>query len=246
VTRSSWVFNRRGVRWLLCFVAAGWGGLGCGLTQYEGKMEEQQDRLDYMEQENKHLSPGYLQLPPTKEDKKVIIPGNHFFCRPPIGISLTPTEQKLGDVLYVFPATSNKSPIREMLAGMAKAGKSSKFTEEVLSALGIMASTKKYRELRPPGRPVMRFEQYQESDGEQITDVYFYRQDAPYEVAIAFRVTLQGGKESAVKEDIDYSLRSLRAGSVAYEMHKIYRPPPGSMPGQAPLEHGILKKGAQL
>src|SRR5262249_4221645 len=155
------------------------------LAAYQARMEMQQERIEYMEEENRHLENLSLQMPPTKNDKTVVIPSNHFYCRPPKGINTTPSEQMMGDALHVFPAKSSKCRIREMMVAIVKSNPSNKFTEEVLGALGITSPTKRPRDIRPPGRPGLRLELYEEANEDQETYVYLYRQDAPYEVAVA-------------------------------------------------------------
>jgi hypothetical protein len=208
---------------------------GCGLSEYESRMEEQQERMNYMDEENKNLDGNILQVPGTKVDDKVEIPPNHFYCRPPKGISPKPREQKLGDLLYVFPGSGSNPLIRDMLAAIVKTDGTNKFVEEVLQALGGMSGTRKYRDLRPPGRAGMHLETYEEATPDLITDVYFYKQDTPYEVALAFRLMPKAATDSSAKERINYCLGSLRAGSLAYEMHKTYKPlAPTQAPAQLP------------
>src|SRR5260370_32361289 len=78
------------------------GGLafvsGCGLSEYEAQYEKQQERMNYVDQENQYLN-GPLNLPVPKDSKN---PGLNVFIRLPIGISRNHEEKPEG-TLYRYP-----------------------------------------------------------------------------------------------------------------------------------------------
>jgi hypothetical protein len=224
----------------LAFVLAaslGLAGQGCGLAEYEAKMQFQQDRLNYAERENRFLESESLQLPATMEDDNEVIPATHFFCRPPRDIEPVPSEAKLGNILHIFRARGLQSALREMMVGMVKTDGSSRFIEDVLSVLGCQGAARSFVDLSPPGRPALHLERYEEEQPDEVTQVYFYR-DGPYEAAVVFKLSPSGAQQSGMQEAIKYSLGSLRTGNLASEMVRVYKPPPppALTPGQESMQ----------
>jgi hypothetical protein len=55
------------------------GALGCGLSEYQQKYEKQQERMNYLDQENQYLG-STLNVPSPKESKSA--PPKSFFVCP--------------------------------------------------------------------------------------------------------------------------------------------------------------------
>src|SRR5438445_1033445 len=75
---------------------------GCGLSEYQSKYEKQQERMNYLDQENLYLGRP-LVLPVKKESN-----GPRVSVRLPLGISTKPDEEPVG-ILYRYPKSSAKS-----------------------------------------------------------------------------------------------------------------------------------------
>src|SRR5712692_8324840 len=85
------------------FLAVGLlGAWGCGLSEYQSKYEKQQERMNYLDQENLYLGRPLI-LPAKKESN-----GPPVSVRLPLGISTKPDEEPVG-ILYRYPKSSAKS-----------------------------------------------------------------------------------------------------------------------------------------
>jgi hypothetical protein len=180
---------------------------GCGLSDYEKKMEEAQQAQRRFEEAANLLERTPLQLP----DKKGSVEGGEgalstlFGFRPPRGISTTPEKRRLGS-LGVYRSTSDASGFKEVLAGASKSGERQGFQHDVLEQLGV-SGTARSKEVKQPGGKVVSFEYYEKDAEQQSTRVYFC-QAGPYQIAIAFRIAA-GSNWSGVESKIDASLATL-------------------------------------
>src|SRR6516165_3977474 len=87
--------------WCLLFAIA--FGSGCGLSEYESRYEKQQERMNYLDEENRCLGK-LIQLPAKKDST-----GSGIRLRLPLGISTNHDEETVG-ILYHYPKSSSKPP----------------------------------------------------------------------------------------------------------------------------------------
>jgi hypothetical protein len=227
-SQVAFVAAARPIRVLLCLIFAGLSGLavGCGLGEYEKQMELQQELLDYMEEENKVLEPLPILLPALKEKGKIVVPANHFFYRPPKGISISPVGL-VDNLLYEFDPLVRTSPITAIYAASAKvnkADKDDKFQTEVLRLLSIGGKKKVVTVRAAEGKP-KTLDAYEETTPKGVTTAYFNKQDpGGEEGVIVIHLAPGGEKDSAVKNAIDKSLASFLCGKAAFQRHRTYKP----------------------
>ncbi len=192
---------------------------GCGLSEYEDRMEREQKRVNYIDEENKHLEGTPLKLPEKKSDDKKPDEkeaGPELFFRPPKGFATT-AEPKPTGILIRFGAGSAKG-FEYLLVAVERTDKTEDFKKRVQASLvqaslsTIPGNTKPKEVGQRSDRP-LRYDCVEQSNHPELL-VYFYRED-PYSVAIVFRkdTAAQGGAN--LEESINYSLASLMVGSAA-------------------------------
>ncbi|HEV3255985.1 MAG TPA: hypothetical protein VG013_03825 [Gemmataceae bacterium] len=206
---------------------------GCGLREYEDRLVQQQDRLDYIEKENKNLgAPVKFKARKEVKEGQTTKPAPNIFLRLPKGIPVEGAEAFPGSLLYCFNKDSSKPEgVDEVcIAG----GKEEQFEKDVLAEI---QKTRKLGEPRrqedklppPLDQEPLRFTAYSAIDGKTPKSsylIYFY-ENAGYHVAIVYRqqpATDDSGK-IAFDPRIDYSLKSLAVGAAAVQKRSQYRAP---------------------
>jgi hypothetical protein len=192
-------------------------GAGCGLAEYERKMAEEQERIRYLDEENKHLEAGPVRLPEKKEadpDAKTVQPAEVFF-RPPKGIALNPDERPVVANLYRYRATGASPAFPEVFLAVSKDG-SGTFQQDILRSLGSSAATRGNKEIKRPGREPLRFEMYKEPLRELT---FFFSRTDVYQVAVVFHAA----ESAATTRVMDFSLGSLALGGAAGVQHRAYQ-----------------------
>ncbi|HEV8062466.1 MAG TPA: hypothetical protein VGP68_21485 [Gemmataceae bacterium] len=209
----SLVWGRRAPGFLIATVASAClTSAGCGLQDYEARMETQQNRLRYLELQNQNLEPYKLQLPDRKPEDDLA--KEEFFMRPPKGISGDGDDKIIGSDIAHFPANGG-TPIRDVWVAAVKRDNDKKFQKDVLELLKINARKVQTKTVGGVGMPQLPFDWIHDDQGAKgIFDAYFYKK-SPFLAAIVFRT--EGNKENAVTTppQIDYALASLRLGSEA-------------------------------
>jgi hypothetical protein len=206
---------------------------GCGLDEYEKQMEYQQQRLDYLEEENKLLEPQSLNLPPVKEGSKIVLPSTDFFFRPPRGISTTAGERPLSNLLYSFsPGASLQKPlIISILAAMAKPDvKNPKdpFKIDVLSVLSITSKSMSIKRVQTPtGRKPVDLEFYEDKSPREVTRAYFNKSDPLCEAVVVIRLTPAGATDPSTVQALERALGTFMTGTTALNQHRVYNPVAG-------------------
>ena len=183
-------------------------GPGCGLSDYERKMEEVQQAQRQFEEETKLLAGTTLKLP---EKQTGNVAGEAplttlFGFRPPRGIATTPAQSPLGP-LGVYHGSTD-SGFNDVLAGAVKARGRESFQQQVLQRLGVEGVANKLEVKRPNGQ-TLPFDYYQQDGPTQSTRVYF-TELGDYVVAIAFRIPADTAW-STVEPKIKASLATLEA-----------------------------------
>jgi hypothetical protein len=205
------------------FLTAGLlGALGCGLSEYQQKYEKQQERMNYLDQENQYLgSP--LKVPAPKESKNV---PPKVFLRLPIGISPNYDEKPEG-ILYRYPKTGSKisadsnvkpSEIDSAFFAVETDKNWNEFKKRALEPLkGVDLQNVRTVNLEVPGRPPKTFQTITFTYGDDTTwtyQFYFYKDDV-YRVAIGFRGTDKVMASDNAKQAMEYSVKTLAVGKAA-------------------------------
>jgi hypothetical protein len=185
--------------------------VGCGLSTYEGRMEDTQNRIKRFEEESKYLD-GPLQVPtpaPAKEGDPSL---PRVFYRPPKGFATSTTNEKepRARLLYSFAPRAVNSAAPFTLLEVAVAGGGKEFEVEVLRAYTPSSNlSQRERQFRPPGRDPITYKSIDFDEGLHFVSVNLWRGDN-HQVAIVF-VLPKTAKDSAVKA-MDMSLESFAVG----------------------------------
>src|SRR5262245_35827194 len=161
------------------------GALGCGLSEYQQKYEKQQERMNYLDQENQYLgSP--LKVPVSKESKNA---PPQVFLRLPIGISPNHDEKPEG-ILYRYPKSSSKamtesgakpSEIESVVFAVETDQDWNDFKKRALKPFeGVDAQNLRTINLEVPGRPPKSFQTINFTYGDDPTwsyQFYFHKDD---------------------------------------------------------------------
>src|SRR5262249_28535366 len=125
---------------------------------------------------------------------------------------------------------------------IVKTDGSSRFIEDVLSLLGCQGAARSSVDLNPPGRTALHLERYEDEQPDEVTQIYFYRQEG-YEAAAVFKLSPSGAKQAEPQEAIKYCLGSLRTGGLASDMVQVYRPPPPPLvtPNQETIQEAVRR-----
>ena len=190
---------------------------GCGLSEYEGKMAEEQERLRYVDEENKYLE-GPLRFSPEKKeadkDAKPILPGE-VFLRPPKGIALTADKRPIGGIVYRYRATANNPAVTELFLAITKEP-SPTFQQDVPRVLNSSCTTRSPKSVKRPGREPVPFEMCRDP----LTGLSFYfSRFESYQLVLAFRA----GEAKDPTPFMDYSLGSLALGNAAGQQHRLFQ-----------------------
>jgi hypothetical protein len=198
------------------------GALGCGLSEYQQKYEKQQERMNYLDQENQYLGSA-LTVPTPKESKSA---SPKVFLRLPIGISPNHDEKPEG-ILYRYPKSSSKasaesgakaSDIDSVFLAVETDKDWNDFKKRALEPFkGVEAPNMRGVNLEVPGRPPKSFQTISFTYGDDPSwsyQFYFYKDDV-YRVAIGFRGTDKVMASDAAKQAMEYSLKTLVVGKAA-------------------------------
>jgi hypothetical protein len=219
-------------------------GSGCGLDHYEEQMKAEQERVKYLDDENKNLEGSPLKLPEKKGEEKEAIQEKDFFFRPPKGISPTPDPKPIG-VLYRYlstnPNANLQDNVHELLVAVVKTKEGTdNFRQSVLQtlrSLGLREGPIKSRDAGGvlAGQTVhYDFYELLGAPNQPGGIVYFHRGESvpgegAYQVALAFRATTSQPVIANDSPLMELSLGTLRLGSTAQTQHSRYRPPqPGA------------------
>jgi hypothetical protein len=205
------------------FLAAGLlGAVGCGLSEYQQKYEKQQERMNYLDQENQYLgSP--LSVPAPKETKNI---PPKVFLRLPLGISLNYDEKHEG-ILYRYPKSGSKisadsnvkpSEIESVFFAVETDKDWNDFKKQALEPFkSVDLQNVRMVNLEVPGRPPKTFQTITfryDDDPTWTYQFYFYKEDV-YRVAIGFRGADKVMASDNAKQAMEYSVKTLAVGKAA-------------------------------
>jgi hypothetical protein len=195
---------------------------GCGLSEYEAKYEKQQERMNFIDQENQYLGAPF-ELPIPKESKGPL-PKIHL--RLPLGIS-TNYEEKPEGILYRYPKRSSKASkdsdqkVTEIESVYFAVEMDKDWNDFKKRALGpfkdVDPRNVRTVNLEVPGRPSRTFQTISFTDGTDPTWSYlfYFFHDDVYRVAIGFRGTEKTLASEPAKQAMDFSVKSLAVGKGA-------------------------------
>jgi hypothetical protein len=217
------------------------GASGCGLSEYEEKLDREQKRLQQIDETNKFLGDP-IEVPQIKDPNPNAPPGatTDIFFRPPRGIGSKFEATPRGELLYQYPNVSRtlasvqrrqvsaeESLFLNVFAAVtpttAPPGNWEAFAIKVQQAFaGLTPSGQPVLvPVSPPGRSRMEFQSL--SFAEPANDatkqptiyrVYFYKGES-YNVAIVYHHGQDKVQNADVNKIIDFSLQSLALGPEA-------------------------------
>jgi hypothetical protein len=239
-------FARAWPRWIAAALLLGAIG-GCGLAEYEAKMEEAQKRIDYLDKLNAYLG-GAIEPPPPEKNPAgpdgtvTIKPKIDLFLRVPKGIETKFEPATVGGVLYRYPrdpATARpvqragSAPVKqppefqEVLVAVSTDRSRDEFWQAILGPFGGIDTSSMTREtLQTPGRPPLIYEKLAFSAPSPPTSYFFFVHQGPNVlVAVVFTVKHDLATNAEVVAAMEYSLRSLGVGPEAGPVRSKFRPP---------------------
>jgi hypothetical protein len=195
---------------------------GCGLSEYQAKYEKQQERMNYVDQENQYLN-GPLNVPVAKESKN---PVANVFLRIPVGISRNYDETPEG-ILYRYPKISSKfspepgqksSEIDSVYLAVESNKDWNDFKKRALEPFkGIESQNVRTVNLEALGRPARTFQTLSFTYGDDSSwsyQFYFFKED-PYRVAIGFRGSEKVMSSETAKQAMEFCVKTLAVGKAA-------------------------------
>jgi hypothetical protein len=204
---------------------------GCGLRDYERKLEEQQIRMKEEADLNSNLEPYPVKLHEKKgKEKDPAVSSDYLFLRPPQGMNTAADDKYSGACSHYLPR-ADSSTFKEMFVLLAKTEDREKFKSEVLKELHVSGNPVSIP-LPAKSNHVTQFELYEDAAKDPIR-VYIGQGNPTYQVAVAFRLAA-GSRWDSVNDKIKYSLGTLMIGLAGWGQNKSYRPPAGpaaSRPG---------------
>jgi hypothetical protein len=218
---------------------------GCGLADYEAKMDAAQKRLEYLDKESVYLGdpiePPPVIRPATEEGAPKPKPIDLFF-RPPRGIATKYEAMPVGSILYrylrdplssqrIAPRTAGqpiKSPpeFQEVLVAMSADRSRDEFWNDILNAFGGVDAKNMTREIKQPlGRQPLTFDKLPFNVSPPPTSYFVFVYEAQnVHVAIIFSVKQDKAADAEVANAMDFSLKSLAVGPEALRLKQQYHP----------------------
>ena len=186
---------------------------GCGLADYEARMQETQARLREYDQTHQRL------------DEPLVVPGADVFLRPPHGILKTAEGEPRDGLLYRYPARpSGAGPF--LFVEVAVAPPRPGFAAEVLRLYPAAGPVLAF----PPGAPRPEDRQTppkfdtREFDGDEASYSVNVYQGVAGQVAVTFAVAR--GRRAAADAALNASLGSLGLDPDAGRLCQEYMTPP--------------------
>lgn len=209
--------------WLLAAALAFTSCLGCGLSDYEARMRAEEDRLRYIDEEDRLLADP-VEVPPGAEGEA---PPVDVFFRPPKGIQRSPETNPNFAPLIRFRSSNTTVPFSEVYLNVS--GKSlADFRSDVLRVFPNFDPEKATAYTKNPlDRKPLPYLDWP-SIGPSWVSVYSYAYEAnqrsPVYVAVIFNQNASNTPNAALIKDIkDYSLASLIVGPNAKEKMNLFR-----------------------
>jgi hypothetical protein len=196
--------------------------LGCGLSEYQSKYEKQQERINYLDQENQYLGRG----PEPLEKKDSSDPASMVSLRFPVGIS-SRAEEKPQGTLYRYPSKFAKPPKDSDLKyseieGVYLAVDNSKdwigFLKKTMEPFKGVDPLKTGKvDLEAPGRQARSFQTVSFTEGTDPIWSYqfFFCREKEFGVVVGFRGLEKAMTTETAKKAMELSIKSLTFGKGA-------------------------------
>jgi hypothetical protein len=207
---------------------------GCGLSEYEKNMVEQQDRIVYLDEEARYLGDPIVYPDPPRPvgkpdpKKEVGVGSRDVFFRPPKGI-LNKSDPKPppGTTLMRYPRGQRGStPFTEVLVLVVRGKKDEDFRKEVLQGLGSIKAPQRKVVVHEAAHREQTFQggRVEEAPGQPASFVYFAKQ-GDYQAAVVFRIpsTEAASVQSSNARVVELSLASLVIGRAASEQLRAFK-----------------------
>lgn len=202
------------------------GLLGCGLSEYEKKMETELERLEYLDAEASYLAAPVKFV--GKDEKDATVQSKDVFVRPPRGITDKADAKTIGTMLYSYPARG-KSPFKDVLVAATKTKKDDEFRREVMSPLGgVKELTPKTYEHKANNHTVKVRQTKVEDTVTKTTSFVNFYQEGGVQLAVVFRVDSDNTTNAQAIKMMEYSLNALAAGKASREQWSGFKAPTGS------------------
>jgi hypothetical protein len=211
--------TRRCSAWVivgLLAVAAG----GCGLGDYEARMAEAQQRLDYLDREDRELEKKPLEMP----EEKLLKDPEEVFLRVPKGVSTSPDTSKLWNGVF-FRYAGGKT-IDALYVAWA-APKEKNFAAKVRGLSVFNNAGRKnfeYPTVPAPEREALKREglELNATTYELPDRSYHLYLDKGQKVALVFEIS-HNNPGKAATDAMHLSLGTLALGGDAFKQRKEYR-----------------------
>jgi hypothetical protein len=222
---------------------------GCGLADYESKMERGQKLIEFIDKQNVYLGNPIEPPPPEKapagpDGTVVPKPKVELFLRLPKGIETKPEPATMGPILYRYPKevitatrpSAKAGPIpkglpefQEVLVAMSTERGRDEFWTAILSPFGAVDTSTMTREtLQAPGRPSLMFEKLSFNASLPLPNSYnhcFVHQAQNVMVGIVYSVPVDKANDPEIKAAMEASLMSLAVGPEAAQARARFHPP---------------------
>ncbi len=203
---------------------------GCGLADYEKRMEKAQADLQRYEEENRLLDkPVYV---PSQKDKG---PLANVFFRPPRGISSTAANENdpRGGLLYSYLPRYDRAAGPFNRVELAFGGEQKEFTADVLKALNCNQTATRQRTVNVPWRKTpLTFDTVEFEDERNFYSVNVWTGPRS-KVAIVYGLAKE--QRTAGNRTMELSLASLAVdGEVKARRDALEKGPLDSVPGPPP------------
>jgi hypothetical protein len=193
---------------------------GCGLSEYQAKYEKQQERMNYLDQENLYLSKDPIE---KKDSNNAAV---KLYVRLPLGIS-TIAEEKLLGILNRYHNNFAKAPKESdakysEIEGVYLVAEINKdwndFLRKSMEPFKNIDPLKAGRvELAVPGQQAREFRTLSFTDATDPVwsyQFYFYREKENC-VALGFRGSEKAMNSETAKKAMEFSVKSLAVGKAA-------------------------------
>jgi hypothetical protein len=188
-----------------------WALAGCGLSDYEEKLIQEQRRMDYVVEENKLLA-GPIELPAPEGDEKL----PDVFFRPPRGISRTPVDDSGFTPLFTYRKDRPDCLFDAVLVYVSTKDRREFWTEALRPFAGIGPSDF-VPDPNPPQPVAGKAIPYETATGQGAhanCSLYGYHGTGAY-VAIVYCLAAGRTDEGQARTEKRYSLASLVVGPEA-------------------------------
>jgi hypothetical protein len=205
---------------LAALAVCGCAFVGCGLSDYEEKLTQEQRRMEYVIEENKVLA-GPIELPGREGDEKL----PDVFFRPPRGISRTPVDDPSFTPLVTYRKDRPDSLFDAVLVYVSTQDRREFWTEALRPFAGLGPSDL-VADPNPPQPVAGKAIPYETATGQGVhanCSIYGYHGNGAH-VAIVYCLAAGRTDEGPARTEKRYSLASLVVGPEAKKRRQYFTP----------------------